>query len=224
VRTDRLDFFGLALLTASLALFSAASIIREVAASSVTPATELEAATTVDIAIRARAEGRAAQADSLLASLAARNASLASTRSGRLHDSALGSATTACLSGLALAFGISGLSCVVLAAGRRRRTFELVSAELEQPAPSDDPGRLVVGLYRLRAEREAAQSDLRRALRQLEQGRGPTKPHLQTPGHSVAEDSIPRIAESNPQPFHDLGRIVEITAIDPDCSFRDRHL
>lgn len=224
MRTDRLDFFGLALLTASLALFSAASIIREVATSSVTPATDLETATTVDIAIRARAEGRAAQADSLLASLAARNAALASAQSVGLHDSDPGDATTTCFSGLALALGISGISCVVLAAKRRRRAFELVSAELEQPEASDDPGRLVVGLYRLRAEREAAQSDLRRALRQLEQGPRPTGPHVQTPGHSVAEDSIPGIAESNPQPFHDLGRIVEITAIDPDCSFRDRHL
>lgn len=224
MRTDRLDLFGLALLTASLALFSAASIIREVGACAAIPATDLEAARTVDIAIRARADGRAAQADSLLASLAARHAALESAQSGQLHDSALDVATTAGFSGLALALGISGIACVVMAARRRRRTFELVSAELEQPAPSDDPGRLVVGLYRLRAEREAAQSDLRRALRQLEQGQKPTRPPVQTPGHAAAEDSIPQIPESIRQPFHDLGRIVEITAIDPDCSFGDRHL
>ena len=224
MRTDRLDFIGLALLTASLSLFSAASIVREVATSAASPATDAEAAATVDIAIRARADGRAAHADSLLASLAARNAALASTRSARLQDSDLGGATASCLSGFALALGISGIAIVVTAARRRRRTFDLLSAELEQPTPSDDPGRLVVGLYRLRAERAAAQAELRRALTQLEQARRPAPPPVQITVHAPAEDSYPPIAESNPQPFHELGRIVEITAIDPDCSYGDRRL
>lgn len=224
MRTDRLDFLGLALLTASLALFSATSIIREIATPAATPATDAEAAATVEIAVRARAEGRAAHADSLLASLAARNAALASARSGWPLDSAPGQSTTACLSALALAVGVSGIGCVVTAARRRRRTFDLLSAELEQPTPSDDPGRLVVGLYRLRAERAAAQTELRKALLQLEQASKPVRSPVQNSGHALAEDAFPPPAESNPQPFHDLGRIVEITAIDQDCSYGDRLL
>lgn len=221
MRTDRLDLLGLALLTASLALFSAASIARNVAAAPPDSPIDTDAATTVDIAIRARAEGRGAHADSLLASLAARNATISASKSGSDAESVLDDATRVWFPALALASGLSGVACVVQAAKRRRRTFDLLSAELGQPERSDDPGVLVVALYRLRAERAAAQSQLRKAQALLDQASNAARSAATRSPRPLAVDSSLSPSDSHAHPFHELGRIVEITPIDPECGHRD---
>lgn len=217
MRTDRLDLLGLALLTASIALFSAASIVREVAGAPASSLIDTDAAATVDIAIRARAEGRAAHADSLLASLARRNATISASEYEPRADSVLVDATGVWFPALALATGLSGVACVARAARRRRRTFDLLSAELGVPSTTDDPGTLVVALYRLRAERATALSRLRKAEGQLEHA--PSREPL-TPNRSPAGSSLPR-PDSNPHPFQDMGRIVEITPMGPECGQHD---
>ena len=222
MRTARLDVLGFLLVMTSIAFSAIVAIERSASIPPDARAIESDLARTVAIAVRARAEGRPAHADSLLASIAVRgltDADIDPASTARLMDaswSGLGGDGSMWLSGFALATGLVGAGCVVVAARRRRLVFRLISVELGQSVASDDPGAIVGGLFRLRAERFAAQRELEKALARLEAS---SRPESAT--SRILDESVVRRVGSiapgpNPAPFHEMGRIVEITPVDSE--------
>lgn len=208
------------MLAASLALFATIASVHDAGVDAADIAAERETARIVSIAMKARADGRPEHADALLASVASRPAKdrAFETASGTTLDSDSVQLVfvRSWLPSLALVIGLLGGGAVLVAVRRRRRVFNLISAEIAPSSSTDDPGTLIGALFRLRAERSMAQFQLENVTSRLEQAMPHASPRSRIEMPSLHADATPTSQDTNAGSFHDFGRIIEITSIAAD--------